>query len=86
MKKILWLIDSEGWAYEARVDACIKAMPEYIHVKFYMNHMQTGILKDMTKTFDIVVCMFVQYSTLLDDLKNVVINVGGMRPFEGIKS
>ena len=82
--KILWLLDTPEWAYDARVNNLISRLTDYEHCKLYVadRKMKRELINDFSKRFDIVVCMYAQYIELLDRTDNVVNCIGGFRALE----
>ena len=81
MKKVLWLVDTPEWAYDARSNNMIARMPQYEHCKLYVadRKVKRETVNGMAKRFDIVVCMYARYIELLDNTDNAVVCIGGFR-------
>lgn len=84
MKKVLWLLDSPYWAYEARSTSLIKRLTNYDHSRLYVvdNKIKRNVVNEFSKRFDLVVCMYSRYVEMLDRTDNVIVLHGGFRALE----
>ena len=85
---IIWLADTEGWAYDAIVQNVSRQLPDYDHQAFYMmttpeTSMRWVVLAERIKRADVVVAMHWMYAQILTlPMEKTVMMVTGHRGLE----